>query len=149
MKRILPRFESNQNKSKQMKINDVLDHFTCRDSHPDQGCTKRVQPGKVKFEGLNVSKRAFLIHQWLHRSIMKTCELWQLHSISLKKHCRFKMTSVYFVKSFKLIWTIIALWQNISLRSWKIKICSTVVKVVTVQFWNHYSIVLKSLQYSL
>ena len=30
MKRILRRFESNQNKSKQMKINDVFDHFTSK-----------------------------------------------------------------------------------------------------------------------
>ena len=30
MKRILRRFESNQNKSKQMKINDVFDRFTSK-----------------------------------------------------------------------------------------------------------------------
>ena len=30
IKRILRRFESNQNKSKQMKINDVFDHFTSK-----------------------------------------------------------------------------------------------------------------------
>ena len=30
MKRILQRFESNQNKSKQMKINDIFDHFTSK-----------------------------------------------------------------------------------------------------------------------